>query len=377
MRNSVSFFRWRHPISDTYNSVMIQLPPRTEMERAFFFKDSSYNGVFFTAVRTTGIFCLPSCPARRPNAGNVEFFPSAREALAAGYRPCKRCSPLRATGSPPEWVQPLLQLAENPPNRRVKEADVRELGIDPVRARRYFMQQYGMTYQAYCRAHRMGNALESIRNGLTLDEAIGESGYESHSGFRDAFQRVFGDAPVRASAKGCIVATWVETPLGPMVAGANRDGVCLLEFTDRRMLETQFVIVRSRFRSSVVPGTNDHLEQLKDELARYFAAQLVAFTVPLVYPGTPFEERVWSELLRIPYGETRSYEELATAVGAPGGARAVGAANGRNRVSIMIPCHRVINKNGELSGYGGGVWRKRLLLESEQTRTPIQNGAGV
>jgi AraC family transcriptional regulator of adaptative response/methylated-DNA-[protein]-cysteine methyltransferase len=223
----------------------------------------------------------------------------------------------------------------------------------------------------------MGHALESIRSGVTLDEVIGESGYESHSGFRDAFQRVFGDAPARSRENGCIVVTWLETPLGPMVAGANRDGVCLLEFTDRRMLETQFVTVRTRFRSSVVPGTNEHLERLKHELSTYFAAQLIRFSIPLVYPGTPFEQRVWNELLSIPYGQTRSYEELADAVGVPGAARAVGAANGRNRISIVIPCHRVINKNGELSGYGGGVWRKRLLLESERTRTPIQNGVGA
>jgi AraC family transcriptional regulator of adaptative response/methylated-DNA-[protein]-cysteine methyltransferase len=143
------------------------------------------------------------------------------------------------------------------------------------------------------------------------------------------------------------------------------------------MLETQFVTVRTRFRSSVVPGTNEHLERLKHELSTYFAAQLMRFTIPLVYPGTPFEQRVWNELLSIPYGQTRSYEELADAVGVPGAARAVGAANGRNRISIVIPCHRVINKNGELSGYGGGVWRKRLLLESERTRTPIQNGVGA
>ncbi len=341
------------------------------MQRAFFFKDSSYNGVFFTAVRTTGIFCLPSCPARRPNADNVEFFPSAREALAAGYRPCKRCSPLHADGAQPEWVQALLRLAENPPNGRVTDADVRQLGIEPARARRYFLQQYGLTFHSYCRAHRMGHALESIRNGVELDEVIGESGYESHSGFRDAFQRVFGDAPARSRTKDCIVATWIETPLGPMVAGANREGLCLLEFSDRRMLESQFVTIRARFRSSVVPGTNDHLEQVKDELSRYFGAELERFTVPLVYPGTPFEERIWTQLLRIPYGETRSYEELAVAVGAPGAARAVGAANGRNRVSIVIPCHRVINKNGALSGYGGGVWRKRLLLQMERTRTPL------
>jgi AraC family transcriptional regulator, regulatory protein of adaptative response / methylated-DNA-[protein]-cysteine methyltransferase len=356
---------------------MIQLPSRTEMERAFFHKDSSYNGVFFTAVRTTGIFCVPSCPARRPNTENIEFFPSVREALAAGYRPCKRCSPMQASGTPPEWAQPLLRLAENAPNRRITEADVRALGIDPVRARRYFMQQYGMTFHAYCRAHRMGSALESIRSGATLDEVIGESGYESHSGFRDAFQRVFGDAPARSRTKDCIVATWLETPLGPMVAAANRDGVCLLEFTDRRMLETQFITVRTRFRSHLVPGTNEHLEQLKHELSRYFAAQLVRFTVPLIYPGTPFEERVWKELLDIPYGQTRSYEELAVAVGARGAARAVGAANGRNRICIVIPCHRVINKNGELSGYGGGVWRKRILLESERNRTPLELRTGT
>ena len=143
------------------------------------------------------------------------------------------------------------------------------------------------------------------------------------------------------------------------------------------MLETQFVTVRARFHSWVAPGTNEHLEQLKDELSRYFTARLARFTVPLVHPGTPFEERVWKELLGIPYGQTRSYEELAVALGAPGAARAVGAANGRNRISIVIPCHRVINKNGELCGYGGGLWRKRLLLESERTHTPIQNGVGA
>ena len=282
---------------------------------------------------------------------------------------------MHANGSPPEWVQPLLQLAETGQNRRVKEADVRELGIEPARARRYFMQQYGMTFHAYCRAHRMAGALESIRNGVTLDDVIGESGYESHSGFRDAFRRVFGDAPVRTRNGDCVLASWLETPIGPMVAGATRDGICLVEFTDRRMLETQLLTVRKRFRCTVVPGTNDHLEQLRNELARYFAAELVRFTVPLVYPGTPFEERVWNELLKIPYGETRSYEDIATAVGTPGASRAVGAANGRNRICIVIPCHRVINKNGTLSGYGGGVWRKRILLESEQSRTAIEHGA--
>lgn len=356
---------------------MTQLPSRNEMQRAFFFKDSSYNGLFFTGVRTTGVFCLPSCPARKPDAKNVEFFANAREALAAGYRPCKRCCPMQVNGTPPDWVQELLRLAEAAPSRRITNADVRALGIEPARARRYFTQQYGMSFHAYCRAQRLVHAFESIRNGVMLDDVIGESGYDSHSGFRDAFRRVFGDAPGRARNSDCVVATWLETPLGPMIAGASRDAVCFLEFTDRRMLETQFVTVRKRFRCTVVPGTNEHLEHLKHELARYFAAQLTQFTVPITYPGTPFEQRIWAELLKIPYGETRSYEDLASAVGAPGAARAVGAANGRNRICIVIPCHRVINKNGELSGYGGGVWRKRILLESERTRTAVEDGVAI
>jgi AraC family transcriptional regulator of adaptative response/methylated-DNA-[protein]-cysteine methyltransferase len=212
----------------------------------------------------------------------------------------------------------------------------------------------------------MGGALNQLRKGANLDEVILGNGYESHSGFRDAFMRTFGRPPGTSRDKHCIVVSWLESPLGPLVAAANESGVCLLEFTDRRMLETQFRTLKKVFSSAIVPGENPHLIHLKEELHKYFAGGLKKFSVPLIYPGTPFQERTWNELLRIPYGETRSYEDLARRIGSPDGQRAVGHANGTNRIAIVIPCHRVVNKDGKLGGYGGGLWRKQYLLDLER-----------
>jgi AraC family transcriptional regulator of adaptative response/methylated-DNA-[protein]-cysteine methyltransferase len=335
------------------------------MQRAFQSSDASYNGVFYTAVRTTGIFCLPTCPARKPLPENVEFFPTVKDALFAGYRACKRCRPTESGA--PDWVRDLLKRTDSSPEVHIREGELREMGLDPGRVRRHFLRDYGMTFQAYCRARRLGKAFESIREGKGLDETVFDSGFDSHSGFRAAFARVFGEAPGHARGSDCIRLSWVETSIGPMVAGAADAGICLLEFTERRMLETQFDTLRRRFQMAIVPGENEHLEQLRAELDEYFAGKRREFTVPLSYPGTPFEREVWTQLLAIPYGETRSYEELARAVGRPAASRAVGTANGRNRIAIVIPCHRVVNKNGELGGYGGGLWRKRLLLELEKS----------
>ena len=213
---------------------------------------------------------------------------------------------------------------------------------------------------------RMGKALEQIRQGADLDDVALGNGYELHSGFRDAFMRTFGQSPGRSRTADCLMASWMESPLGPLVVAANKEGICLLEFTDRRMLETQFAILRQHFACAIVPGNHEHIDQLRDELARYFAHTLKEFTVPLVYPGSPFQQAVWEQLLRIPYGETRSYEDVACAVGCPGAQRAVGRANGENRLAIVIPCHRVVNKNGQLGGYGGGLWRKQYLLDLER-----------
>ncbi len=337
------------------------------MERAYREGDAAYNGLFFLAVRTTGIFCRPTCPARKPLPKNVEYFASAREALVAGYRPCKRCKPLE-NGAQPAWVDDLLGEIERSPSPRIKDGDLIARGVDPGSARRYFRRHFGMTFQAYARARRLSGAMSSIREGKPLDDAVFASGYESHSGFREAFARTFGESPgaCRQAERDCVRLAWLRSPLGPLVAGATEEGVCLLEFADRRMMEAQLAAVRRLFGPAAIPGTNEHLGLLERELERYFAGDLRRFSVPLVYPGTPFQRRVWEGLLRIPYGETCSYEDLAIAVGSPGAQRAVGRANGMNRICIAIPCHRVINKGGRLGGYGGGLRRKEYLLDLER-----------
>ena len=345
----------------------LPMPERAEMERAYQGSDASYDGLFVLGVRTTGVFCRPSCPARKPKPEHVEFFARPNDALVAGYRPCLRCRPLEDRA--PAWVVRLLDLIERRPDVRVRERDLRAMGLEPARVRRYFTAHYGLTFQAYGRARRLGRAFGRIRDGEPLDEAVFATGYESHSGFRDAFQKTFGQPPGRAADAGCIQLAWIVTPLGPMIAGATDAGACLLEFTDRRQLEHQLDTLRRRFTAALAPGEHPHLTALTTELAEYFAGARRRFSVPVDAPGTPFEERVWRALREIPYGETRSYQDVARAVGSPAAVRAVGRANGMNRLAIVIPCHRVVNKNGDLGGYGGGLWRKRRLLHIERTAT--------
>ncbi len=348
---------------------MNTLPPVVEMERAYLRRDPAYDGIFFVAVRTTGIFCRPTCPARSPLPKNVEYFPSAATALFAGYRPCKRCRPM-ALANQPEWATALLARVEAEPSARITDGNLQALGIDPATVRRHFLKHYGMTFQAYTRARRLSVAFTDIRNGGTLDGAAYSSGYESLSGFREAFGQSVGCTPGDCHGHDCVFLSWLQSPLGPLVAGATDGGVCLLEFTDRRMLEAQFETVRRLFRVPVLPGAHPHLERLRVELDSYFAGTLREFSVPLVFPGTPFQRRVWEQLLLIPYGETRSYHELAAAIGDPKAVRAVGRANGFNRIGILIPCHRVVNKSGALGGYGGGLRRKQYLLNLEQAKIP-------
>jgi AraC family transcriptional regulator of adaptative response/methylated-DNA-[protein]-cysteine methyltransferase len=161
----------------------------------------------------------------------------------------------------------------------------------------------------------------------------------------------------------------LDSPLGTLIAGASVDGICLLEFPEPGRVESQLAAISRRLGCEFEEGDNVHLDHLQRELAAYFGGALVQFTVPVVTRGTPFQERVWSQLRRIPYGETRSYHDVARAIRASGAARAVGHANGMNPVAIVVPCHRVINKNGGLGGYGGQLWRKEKLLQLEGSTT--------
>jgi AraC family transcriptional regulator of adaptative response/methylated-DNA-[protein]-cysteine methyltransferase len=339
---------------------------REEMESAFLSRDASYDGLFYSAVTTTGIFCRPSCSARKPLPVNVVYYATAAEALVGGYRPCKRCHPLRSNADP-EWVDKLVEEIEAKPARRIKESDLRERGLDPATVRRRFQARFGLSFQAYQRARRLAAAFEDIKAGATIDDAVFDHGYESHAGFREAFARLFGAAPGRVAKKGgdFIRVAWIESGLGPLIAGATDEGIVLLEFSDRRRMDTQATTLLKRMGLPVAPGRNELIDRLEKQLDEYFSGRRRVFDLPLLEPGTPFQERVWTALRTIPFGETWSYARLAEAVGDPKALRAVAQANGMNRIAILVPCHRVIGADGGLGGYGGGVWRKQRLLELE------------
>jgi AraC family transcriptional regulator of adaptative response/methylated-DNA-[protein]-cysteine methyltransferase len=345
--------------------MVLTLPLRDEMIAAYMARDAAYDGVFFTAVRTTGIFCRPTCPARKPRPENVEFFASARDALFSGYRPCRRCRPLHPPGAPPAWVTALFQRVEEDLTRRWTDADLLALDVEPDRARRWFQKHHGMTFHAYVRARRLGAAFSKIRNGRPVAETAFAHGYESLSGFNEAFRQILGAAPRKLAKGPLVVLSRLLTPLGPMIAGATDDALCFLEFADRRLFERQLARLQTLLDGTMAPGSNRIIEQTRTELDAYFSGTLQTFTIPLATPGTPFQQHVWTHLRTIPYGCTTTYGALAEAVGRPTAARAVAQANGANRLAVVIPCHRVIGKGDQITGYGGGVWRKQRLLDHE------------
>jgi len=335
------------------------------MYQALVEKDASFEGTFFAAVKTTGIFCRPFCTARKPLKANVEFFKTSKDAILHGYRPCKICNPLLQSGHTPDYINDILKEISSNPSIKLKDWDLRQKGIEPSKLRRWFMKNHGITFHAYQRMYRINTAFKKIQNGDSITSAAFDTGYESLSGFNDSFKSVFGVSPSNTKDKIVIDLTRFETPIGTMFAGATENGVCLLEFTDRRMLETEFKQLTQLLNGTIVQGDNPHFEELKKQMEEYFAGKRKEFSIPLVTPGSAFLQSVWKELQNIPYGTTRSYKQQANALQSPDAIRAVANANGMNRIAIIIPCHRVIGADGSLTGYGGGLWRKKWLLDLE------------
>ena len=240
------------------------------------------------------------------------------------------------------------------------------LAIDPSTARRQFKRHYGMTFQAYHRARRMGLALSEVRKGSRVDEARNGSGFESESGFREAFAKIFGEPPTNAKNRAPLFVERIDTPLGAMIAVADDEGLRLLEFIDRRATERELSTLRKRLATNVVPGEHRHLTATRQQLADYFSGRNLEFDIPLAPVGSAFQLRAWKILRSIPLGETRSYSWMAKRLGDENARRAVGRANGTNMICIVIPCHRVIRADGTLCGYGGGLWRKKWLLDHER-----------
>ncbi len=348
------------------------LPGRQTLLNAVTRRDPAWDGLFVFGVRTTGIACRPTCPSRRARPEHVEFFATLDDARTAGFRPCLRCHPEQPTREPAWWSR-LLAIVDRNPRARIPDAELHRLGFDPVRVRRHALKSFGMTFHAWLRTRRVADAQQQLKQGAPLDEVIMDSAWQSHSGFRDAFSQAVGAPPGKGREGEPIYAMTWQSPIGPLVAAAVEAGIVLLEFGEIERLERQAPTLRRWFKGPVVAERHRHLDQLVSELTEYFDGTRTTFTVPMVVRGSPFELSVWGALQRIPYGVTCSYGDIAREVNNPKAVRAVGSANGRNRLAIIIPCHRVVNTGGKLGGYGGGLWRKVRLLELEGERR-TENG---
>lgn len=336
------------------------------MYQASFEKNSDFEGVFWMGVKTTGIFCRPTCTARKPKPENVEFFDNTKDAIKKGYRPCKVCKPLENPDETPVEIQKLMDELSADPSLKFKDYDLVKRGLEPANVKRWFLKHHGMTFHTFQRMLKINSAFKKLQQGENVLDVALDNGYESLSGFNDSFKNVFGVSPKNSKMEKIVDLKRIETPLGTMIACANENGICMLEFSDRKALPTELKEISKHFDANIVQGENPHFKTLEKELEEYFEGKLKDFTVPLAPVGTDFQKKVWKILRTIPYGTTRSYQQQSDILGIPKAVRAVANANGLNKISIIIPCHRVIGTNGTLTGYGGGIWRKQKLLELEK-----------
>lgn len=336
------------------------------MYQAILEKDTSFEGIFFTAVKTTGIFCRPSCSARKPKFENVEFLKTTKECIIKGYRACKICCPLKTLNNTPIKFQNILNELSKNPYLKFKDVDLKQKGIEPTQIRRWFLKNHGITFQAYQRMFKVNSAVKKIQNGESITHTAFDSGFESLSGFGETFKNIFGVSPKNGIKQNIIDLKRLETPLGTMIACATNKGICLLEFTDRKLLETELKLIAKVLNSTIIQGNNNHIDKLEKQLQEYFEGNRQKFSVPLHINGSDFQNKVWTALQLISFGETKSYKDQAISMGIPKSVRAIANANGKNRISIIIPCHRVIGTNNLLTGYSGGIWRKKHLLELEE-----------
>jgi AraC family transcriptional regulator of adaptative response/methylated-DNA-[protein]-cysteine methyltransferase len=339
-------------------------------ERYIFYKallerDSSFEGVFVVGVKTTGIFCRSTCPAK-PKFENCEFFPSAREAMLNGYRPCKVCKPLEKQGHLPGDIRQLLKYMEENPAIKIKDSGLQELGLEPNQVRRWFLKNYKQTFHAYQRMYRANTAFQHIQSEQSVTDVAYNSGYDSLSGFNSMFKNVVGYSPQKSKGKRIVNITHIETDLGLMIVAATDKGICMFEFADYKLIDLELRQLSEQFKGSLVSGDNPHFDTLGKQLDEYFKRERKEFDIPLDLVGTEFQKEVWLSLLQIPYGCTTTYGKQAQHIGRPSAVRAVANANGKNKISIILPCHRVIGADGSLTGYGGGMWRKKKLLEFEK-----------
>lgn len=335
---------------------------------AFVARDASFEGQFYIAVRTTGIYCRPGCPARLPKRANVRFFDTREEAERAGFRPCKRCKPDRQSleelhaGKIAQACR-LIETADEAPKLDDLAAAV---GLSPYHFHRIFKQALGITPKAYATAHRAKRVREGLGRSGTVTEAIYDAGFNSNGRFYANASEVLGMTPTdfRSGASGQTIRYAIaESSLGLTLVAASEKGICAIFFGDEA--ESLRKDLQATFPRAEIVGADRNFENLTATVLAFVDDPTKDLDLPLDVRGTAFQHRVWEALRRIPAGTTASYSEIAEKIGAPRAVRAVARACATNRIAVAIPCHRVIGSDGSLTGYRGGIERKRALLAKE------------
>jgi AraC family transcriptional regulator of adaptative response/methylated-DNA-[protein]-cysteine methyltransferase len=335
---------------------------------AFVGRDASYDGQFFVAVNTTGIYCRPSCPARRPKRDHVRFYDTAVEAERAGFRPCKRCKPDQPSlseqyaGKVGEACR-LIETAEEEPSL---DALAREVGLSPYHFHRIFKATLGVTPKAYATAHRNKRVREELPRSATVTEAIYGAGFNSNGRFYATSSKVLGMSPSEFRSGGPdaeITFAIGKSSLGLVLVAASDKGVCAIFFGDNA--DDLARDLKKQFPRGKLVGDDNAFDNVVSKVIEFVEDPRIGFDLPLDIRGTAFQHRVWNALRRIPVGSTASYAEIAKVIGVPKAVRAVARACATNRVAVAIPCHRVIGSDGSLTGYAGGIERKRALLAKE------------
>ena len=328
---------------------------------AFMRRDRAWDGRVIGAVKTTGIYCKPSCPAKRPKRENVEFFATAEEARAAGYRSCMRCKP-DEVGRDREAIALAVKLIEAAEEAPTLDELAAAVGYAPHHFQRLFKRDLGVSPAEYARGLRNQRAQTALKANGRVTDAIYDAGYSGPSGFYSDAKERLGMTPSawRNGGRGETIRwTHFDSTLGQMMIAATSKGICRLTFDDSE------ASLRRYFPNATITRDDGGLKELVEGALEAIEHPLAMPDLPLDVAGTAFQEAVWRELRKIPAGETRSYAEIAAAIGCPKAVRAVGSANGDNHVCVLIPCHRVIRSDGSLGGYGGGLDRKKKLLASE------------
>jgi AraC family transcriptional regulator of adaptative response/methylated-DNA-[protein]-cysteine methyltransferase len=334
---------------------------------AFVARDASFEGQFYIAVKTTGIYCRPGCPARLPKRANVRFFDTRDEAERAGFRPCKRCKPDRPSrelhaGKITQACR-LIETANAAPKLDDLAAAV---GLSPYHFHRMFKQALGLTPKAYATAHRAKRVREGLGKSVTVTEAIYDAGFNSNGRFYANSWEMLGMTPsdFRSGASGQTIRYAIaESSLGLTLVAASEKGVCAIYFGDEP--EGLRKDLQATFPRAEIVSADKSFEKLTAKVLAFVDDPAKDLDLPLDMRGTAFQHRVWEALRRIPAGTTASYAEIARKIGKPKAVRAVARACATNRIAVAIPCHRVIGSNGSLTGYRGGIERKRTLLAKE------------